>query len=299
VSATSVRRILRRHGIGPAPRRHRGPSWAQFLRAQTAGTLACDFFTVETVGLTRLYVLFVVEVNRRRVHLVGITAHPTGAWVARQARNLLMDLDGQASRFRFLIRDRDTKFTAAFDVVFAAAGIEVLRIPPRSPRANAYAERWVRTARTEGLDWLLIRNAAHLHRVLAILPEHYHTARPHRSLDLQTPLEPPRWRVTADDRADRPSRRAPPPIPARRLTTARRNPFHSSCRSTLDTTTISTSPPAQPGREDSFEFATSGLGGHTRPWQNMRHGLRHQPIVEWHPSASAARSVARPAGQTR
>ncbi len=122
--------------------------------------------------------LFVVEVNRRRVHLVGITAHPTGAWVARQARNLLMDLDGQASRFRFLIRDRDTKFTAAFDAVFAAAGIEVLRIPPRAPRANAYAERWVRTARTECLDWLLIRNAAHLHRVLAIYLEHYNTARP-------------------------------------------------------------------------------------------------------------------------
>jgi Integrase core domain len=182
--------ILRRHGIGPAPRPHRGPSWAQFLRAQTAGTLACDFFTVETVGLTRLSVLFVVEVNRRRVHLVGITAHPTGAWVAQQARNLLMDLDGPASRFRFLIRDRDTKFTAAFDAVFAAAGIEVLRIPPRSPRANAYAERWVRTARTECLDWLLIRNAAHLHRVLAIYLEHYNTARPHRSLDLQTPLEP-------------------------------------------------------------------------------------------------------------
>jgi putative transposase len=179
-----VRWILRRHGIGPAPRRHRGPSWAQFLRAQTAGTLACDFFTVETVGLTRLYVLFVVEVNRRRVHLVGITAHPTGAWVAQQARNLLRDLDGQASRFRFLIRDRDTKFTAAFDAVFAAAGIEVLRIPPRSPRANAYAECWVRTARTECLDWLLIRSAAHLHRVPAIYLEHYHTARPHRSLDL-------------------------------------------------------------------------------------------------------------------
>jgi putative transposase len=125
-----------------------------------------------------------------RVHLVGITAHPTRAWVAQQARNLLMDLDRQPSRFRFLIRDRDTKFTAAFDAVFAAAGIEVLRIPPRSPRANAYTERSVRTVRTECLDWLLIRNAAHLHRVLAIYLEHYHTARPHRSLDLQTPLEP-------------------------------------------------------------------------------------------------------------
>jgi transposase InsO family protein len=163
----------------------------EFLRAQAAGTLACDFFTVETIGLTRLYVLFVVEVGRRRVHLAGITAHPAGPWVAQQARNLLMDLDGHASRFRFLIRDRDrdAKFTAAFDSVFAAAGIDVLRIPPCSPRANAYAERWVRTARTECLDWLLIRNARHLHRVLTIYLEHYNTARPHRNLDLQTPVE--------------------------------------------------------------------------------------------------------------
>jgi len=189
VSATSVRRILRRHGIGPAPRRHRGPTWVQFLRAQAAGTLACDFFTVETIGLTRLYVLFVVEVGRRRVHLAGITTHPTGAWVAQQARNLLMDLDRHASRFRFLIRDRDAKFTAAFDSVFATAGIEVLKIPPRSPRANAYAERWVRTARTECLDWLLIRNTQHLHRVLTIYLEHYNTTRPHRSLDLHTPVD--------------------------------------------------------------------------------------------------------------
>jgi len=191
VSATSVRRILRRHGIGPAPRRHRGPTWVQFLRAQAAGTLACDFFTVETIGLTRLYVLFVVEVGRRRVHLAGITARPTGGWVAQQARNLLMDLDGHASRFRFLIRDRDAKFTAAFDAVFATAGIEALKIPPRAPRANAYAERWVRTARTECLDWLLIRNAQHLHRILTIYLQHYNSARPHRGLDLQTPVEAP------------------------------------------------------------------------------------------------------------
>jgi hypothetical protein len=109
VSASSVRRILRRHQLDPAPRR-RGPSWSQFLRAQAGGLLACDYFTVETVGLTRLYVLFVVEVQRRRVHLAGITSHPTGAWVAQQARNLLMDLGERVDRFRFLIRDRDTKF---------------------------------------------------------------------------------------------------------------------------------------------------------------------------------------------
>src|SRR5437773_2438974 len=132
--ATSVRRILRRHRIGPAPRRG-GPSWTQFLRSQASGLLATDFLTVETVGLSRLYVLLVVEVQRRRVHLVGITAHPTGAWVAQRARNLLMDLDEQAHRLRYLIRDRDTKFTTAFDAVFTAAGIDVVKIPRRAPRA--------------------------------------------------------------------------------------------------------------------------------------------------------------------
>jgi transposase len=141
VSATSLRRILRRRGLGPAPRRG-GPTWTQFLHAQASGLLATDFFTVETVGLTRLYVLFMVEVQRRAVYLVGITAHPTGAWVAQQARNLLMDLEEQGKRFRYLIRDRDAKFTSGFAAVFGAAGIEVVKIPPRSPRANAYAERW-------------------------------------------------------------------------------------------------------------------------------------------------------------
>ena len=120
--------------------------------------LACDLFTVETVGLTRLYVLFVVELDRRRVHLAGITAHPTGEWVAQAARNLLMDLDEQAHQLRFVIRDRDAKFTASFDAVFAAAGIAVVKIPARAPKANAYPERWVRTVRSECLDWTLVRN---------------------------------------------------------------------------------------------------------------------------------------------
>jgi hypothetical protein len=189
VSATSVRTILRRHHLGPAPRRG-GPTWTQFLRTQAAEALACDFLTVETVGLTRLYVFFMIELERRRVHLAGVTAHPTGAWVTQAARNLLVDLDDCAERVRFLIRDRDTKFTAAFDAVFAAAGIEVVKIPPRAPRANAYAERWVRTVRTECLDWLLIWNRRHLEKVLTVYVDHYNTARPHRGINLGVPAAP-------------------------------------------------------------------------------------------------------------
>jgi len=189
VSTTSVRTILRRHRLGPAPRRG-GPTWAQFLRTQAAGTLACDFLTVETVGLTRLYVFFVIELDHRRVHLAGITAHPTGAWVTQAARNLLMDLDERTDRFRFLIRDRDGKFAAAFDHVFAAAGIDVLKTPPQAPKANAYAERWVRTVRTECLDWVLIWNRRHLERVLTDYIRHYNTARPHRGIDLDVPVPP-------------------------------------------------------------------------------------------------------------
>jgi putative transposase len=158
--------------------------------------LACDFLTVETVGLTRLYVLFIVELDRRRVHLAGITAHSTGAWVSQAARNLLMDLDDHAHRFRFLIRDRDAKFTSAFDAVLKAAGVETIKIPPRAPRANAYAERWVRTVRTECLDWTLIWNRQHLQRVVSAYLEHYNNARPHRGLDLDVPVPAPVATVT-------------------------------------------------------------------------------------------------------
>ena len=146
---------------------------------------------METVDLTRLYVLFTVEVQRRSVHLVGITAHPTGQWVAQQARNLLMDLDERRHQFRYLIRDRDATFTAGFDAVFAAAGIDVVKIPPRAPRANAYAERWVRTVRSECLDWTLVWNERQLYRVLTEYLRHDNTVRPHRSLDLQPPRPTP------------------------------------------------------------------------------------------------------------
>jgi putative transposase len=147
-----------------------------------------------------------IELERRRVHLVGVTAHPTGGWVTQAARNLLIDLDERADRFRFLIRDRDAKFTAAFDAVFAAAGIEVVRIPPRGPKANASAERWVRTARTECLDSMLIWNQRHLEQVLTVYVEHYNTARPHRGINLGVPAadgEPPLASLAQIRRIDR------------------------------------------------------------------------------------------------
>src|SRR3989440_854657 len=157
VSATSVRNILRRNGLGPAPRRG-GPTWGEFLRSQAAGGLACDFFTVGTVGLTRMYVLFFIELERRPVWLGGVTAHPTGEWVTQQARNLTMALGEHATRVTRLVRDRDAKFVASFDAVFAAVGVRVVKTPVRAPRANAYAERWVRSVRAECLDWILIWN---------------------------------------------------------------------------------------------------------------------------------------------
>ena len=135
MSATSIRTILRRHRLGPAPRRG-GPSWTQFLQAQAGGVLACDFLTVETIGLSRLYVLFVIELDRRRVWLAGVTANPTRAWVAQQARELLMGMGAHAGRFLLLVRDRDAKFTAAFDHVITAEGIRVVRTPVRAPKAN-------------------------------------------------------------------------------------------------------------------------------------------------------------------
>jgi putative transposase len=187
VAASTVWLILHRAGVDPAPRRA-AQSWRDFLRAQASGVLACDFFSVDTVALQRLYVLFVIELGTRRVHLLGVTAHPAEAWVTQQARNLLLDLGDAADRFRFRVRDRDTKFTTGFDDVFAAAGVEILKSPPRSPRANAYAERWVRTVRSECLDWILVWNDRHLHRVLTAYLAHYNGARPHRGLGLDVPV---------------------------------------------------------------------------------------------------------------
>jgi transposase InsO family protein len=189
IAASTVWTILKGAGLDPAPRRS-GPTWREFLTAQAQAILAVDFVHVDTVFLRRLYVLVVIEHGRRRVHIAGITAHPTAGWVTQQARNLLMDLGDRAERLRFLIRDRDSKFTAAFDAVFAGADIRIIRTPIRAPRANAIAQRWIGTLRRECLDQLLITGPRHLAAVLREYIEHYNTHRPHRSLDQHPPAGP-------------------------------------------------------------------------------------------------------------
>ena len=178
--------ILKHAGIDPAPART-GQTWRAFLEAQAKTILAADFFHVDTVFLRRLYVLFFIEHGTRRVHLAGITAHPTGEWVAQQARNLLMNLDDQADGLKFLIRDRDAKFTAAFDAVFTAVAVRIIRTPVRAPRANAIAERWIASARRECLDRMLITGERHLRLVLTEYADHYNSHRPHRALQQDPP----------------------------------------------------------------------------------------------------------------
>jgi putative transposase len=184
--ATTIRTLLRRHGLGPAPRRT-GPTWAQFLRAQAEGIVACDFFTVETIRLKTLHVLFFIHLSSRRVIVAGVTAHPDSTWVTQQARNAVMDLADRGVSIRFLLRDHDAKFTRCFDDVFGSEGGQVLRTPIRAPKANAYAERWVQTVRAECLDWTLVLGQRHLLRLLGGYVRHYNEQRPHRSLALAVP----------------------------------------------------------------------------------------------------------------
>jgi putative transposase len=201
VSASSVRNILVRAGLPPAPRRD-PQAWRDFLRTRGESMLACDFFTVDTVWLRRLYVLAFISIGSRRVEYFAATSKPDTAWMLQQARNLLMNLDDEGRQVRFLIHDRDAQFPAAFDTLLASGGVKVIRTPVRAPNANAHMERWVGTVRRECLDRLLILGRRQLIHVLGVYVQHYNGARPHRALD----LKPPDPRVCASIGTDSPPR---------------------------------------------------------------------------------------------
>src|SRR5450755_3469951 len=186
VAPSTVREILHAAGTDPAPRRS-GPTWRQFLQAQAAGILAVDFLHVDTVLLRRLYVLVFIEHDTRRMHLGGVTSHPTGEWTVQQARNLALTLDERFGAIRFLIRDRGSNFTASFDAVFQATGARILRTAVQAPRMNAICERLVGTLRRELLDRVLILGEAHLRAVLTDYQAHYNTARPHQGIAQHVP----------------------------------------------------------------------------------------------------------------
>jgi putative transposase len=186
LSQTTIRNVLNRKGIVPSPVRFGSIGWRRLMKHYKDQIIACDFFTIETFWLKTLYVFFFIELGLRRVHLAGITANPDSAWVTQQARQLVWNLEEDDADLKFLIHDRDSKFTDAFDSVFKAADLHVIHTPHRAPNANAYAERWVRTVREECLDHLLIMNQTHLKRVLDKYIGYYETSRPHQGLDQQT-----------------------------------------------------------------------------------------------------------------
>jgi putative transposase len=197
VAPSTVYEILRSSGIDPAPRRD-GPTWRQFLHAQAAGILAVDFLHVDTVLLDRLYVLVFIEHGTRRMHLGGVTAHPTGDWTVQQARNLAMNLGQRFGDIRFLLHDRGSNFTRSFDAVFQATGATILRTAVQAPRMNAICERLAGTLRRELLDRSLILGEAHLRAVLTEYQQHYNTARPHQGIGQRIPdPEHPAPRVAA------------------------------------------------------------------------------------------------------
>ena len=188
VGASTIRRILKRACVPPAPVRRTDTTWRQFLGTQASTMLACDFFHVDcALTLRRIYVFFVLEVGSRYVHILGTTTNPDGEWTTQQIRNLVLDLGDRVDDFRFLVRDRAGQFTVSFDAVLADVGIETGRIPPRCPRANCYAERFVLTARTGLADRMLILGERHLRTVLAEHVRHYNGRRPHRSRELRPP----------------------------------------------------------------------------------------------------------------
>jgi putative transposase len=205
-SATSVAKILREAGVPPA-RARAGLSWRDFLRAHAESIIACDFFTVETLWLGRLYVLFFLELGTRRVHFAGCTANPEGRWAVQKARQLAWSFPDRPIPVRFLIHDRDSKFGRAFDDVFESEGVEIIRTPFRAPQANAFAERWVGTVRRDCLDWLLIVSRNQLECVLRVYVDHYNAPRPHRALGLRPPAAEHRLGRVSSDPPDQLHRR--------------------------------------------------------------------------------------------